>query len=226
MDGIGDLTRRATLAAMIGAAAVGRAAAQALGPPGAPSTRRLVFAIWRNGQIIGEHQVAFQGGAADFTVETDASLLVKVGPIPVFHQRHQALETWRDGRFADFRSTTVSNGRREQVTASRTAAGVVINTPSGRTLTAAADALPLTHWSLTALSGPLFNPQTGALLRTAIARQPAQIVQLANGQSVDATRYTFTGDAQISDWYDPKGVWTALRAKVVDGSTVDYRRTV
>jgi len=33
-----------------------------------------------------------------------------------------------------------------------------------------------------------------------------------------------TGDADIIDWYDLRGQWSALRARAADGSTVDYRR--
>ena len=32
------------------------------------------------------------------------------------------------------------------------------------------------------------------------------------------------GEAQIDNWYDEAGVWTALRGRLDDGSTMDYRR--
>jgi hypothetical protein len=226
MDAVDGLTRRTTLALIAGLAASGQALAQTEGPVGAPTGRRLVFAIVRNGQTIGQHTVTFKGDAGDFTVDIDAFLLVKIGPIPVFHFHHQATEHWRDGLFASLHSQSVSNGKHEQVTAARTTSGVTISTGAGRTLMAAPDALPLTHWNQAALSSPLFNPQTGALLKESIARQGGESVQLADGRAIDATRYSLSGEADIIDWYDSKGVWTALRAKVLDGSHVDYRRSV
>ena len=76
------------------------------------------------------------------------------------------------------------------------------------------------------LQGPLFNPQTGAMVHHRLARTADAAVKLADGRSVATTRYSLTGEAEIIDWYDARGVWTALRAKAPDGSFIDYRRTV
>jgi hypothetical protein len=51
-----------------------------------------------------------------------------------------------------------------------------------------------------------------------------EMVKLADGASVKATRYAVTGDASVDDWYDTANVWTALHGRVVDGSYIDYRR--
>ena len=69
----------------------------------------------------------------------------------------------------------------------------------------------------------MFNPQTGAVIHETISRQPGT-ARLADGRSVAATRVTLAGEAQIVDWYDAQGAWTALRGKVADGSFVDYLR--
>ena len=70
----------------------------------------------------------------------------------------------------------------------------------------------------------MFNPQTGALTHERVSRSPDETVRLADGRSVSATRYAMTGDVELSDWYDGKDVWTALRGKLPDGSYIDYRR--
>ena len=54
---------------------------------------------------------------------------------------------------------------------------VTLTTPSGKTET-----LPLTHWNQDALMQPLFNPQTGALVRKTVSRQDGQTVALANAR--------------------------------------------
>jgi hypothetical protein len=84
--------------------------------------------------------------------------------------------------------------------------------------------MPLTHWSQRAFEGPLFNPQTGALMRETVSRAAEQMLEVSGGRSVRAIRFALTGEAEITDWYDETGVWTALRAKAQDGSFVDYRR--
>jgi hypothetical protein len=156
-------------------------------------------------------------------VAIDAEIAVSVGPIALFHYRHQALEIWRDDRFISIASHTVTNGRSERLAANAGADGVWVRTDKGAGRLPAGS-LPLTHWNERALSGPLFNPQTGASIRAQVTRQANQILREPDRQPVEATRYTLSGDADLVDWYDASGAWRALTAKVKDGSSVDYRR--
>jgi hypothetical protein len=215
-----DFTRRTML--VLGAAAASFAVRAQSAPP---ALRRLVFEVWRGKRVIGRHSLTFSGGDKDFAVSIVADMAVNLGPVAIFRYRHRATETWRGGRFAELNSQTSTNGKQEQVTAVRVPEGVVVRTlASQRTLSPAA--LPLTHWNEHALVGPLFNPQTGSPMRESVTRQPGQVLPLANARSVVATRYALLGDANIVDWYDADGVWTALRGKVGDGSYIDYRRAV
>jgi hypothetical protein len=214
MSGSADFTRRAMMVAGLACAGL-PARAQAARPS------RLAFDVWRNGHKIGRHTLAFSGGDRDFTVAIDAQMAVGLGPIVVFRYHHQAIETWRGGQFASLNSHTVTNGKVEQVDAVRSPGGVVVRTLNG-THTLSAAAHPLTHWNPGVLETPLFNPQTGALMRERVSRQVGESPHQAGAQ---ATRYALAGDADITDWYDARSVWTALRARVKDGSYVDYRRS-
>jgi hypothetical protein len=82
----------------------------------------------------------------------------------------------------------------------------------------------LTHWKAEALSGPLFNPQEGKLLRLTARRVGAERIKLANGELIAATRWSLRGESQIDNWYDQGGAWAALRGRLPDGSTMEYRR--
>jgi hypothetical protein len=210
----GALTRRAALATVLAGAA--RA--------GVPAGRRLAFDAWRGGKRIGRHTLEFDGDDKNFAVRIEADFAVSLGPITLFRYRMQAVETWRGGRFAELTSRTATNGGLEQVTAIRGPDGVLVRTTKGaRKLPPGA--LPLTHWNEAALVAPLFNPETGAAMREAVARQPGQTLTLPGGRSIAATRYTLAGDANIVDWYDGAGVWRALSAKAPDGSHIDYRQS-
>lgn len=189
----------------------------------APTSRRLVFAVFRNGQRIGEHRMTIVGQADGVTVSSDVSMVVKVGPVPVYRYTHSAVEQWRAGRFANLETSTNGGGKRQRVSARRTRDGVVIETSSGR-ITAPAGAAPLTHWNAGALNGPLFNPQDGKLLAVTARRAGREAVKLADGRSIESTRWTLRGETQIDNWYDEAEAWAALRGKLPDGSTMEYRR--
>jgi hypothetical protein len=213
------LTRRTLLAASFASASLGAAHAQSVKPNG-----RLVFAVWRNNSNIGRHSLAFSGGDQDFVVAIDAVMAVSLGRVPLFKYHHQATETWRGGQFAELQSHTISNGKQEHISAVRGPDGVTIRTDAG-VHAMPASAMPLTHWNPHALQGPLFNPQSGAVVHESVSRQSGQTARMGDGRLVPATRYTLSGDAQIVDWYDIGGVWIALRGKAPDGSFLDYRRS-
>ena len=44
-------------------------------------------------------------------------MLVKVGPVPLFHYSHDATETWEGGRFLSLTSRSVTGGKAETVSA-------------------------------------------------------------------------------------------------------------
>ena len=155
------------------------------------------------------------------TVETNVSLAVNLGPVPVFRYTHHATEVWRDGAFVSLDTRTSSNGKLERVHAVRTASGVTIETLGGR-VEAPAEAAPLTHWNADVFRRPLFNPQTGKLLRLEATRRTGDSPP---GAAVGAaTHWVLRGDAQIDDWYDQAGAWIALSGRLNDHSIMDYRR--
>ena len=181
--------------------------ARAALPPG----RRLAFSISRNGAHIGEHQMTFAGEAAAPVVTTEVSMLVKLGPVPVYRYRHHAVERWSAGRFQSLETTTDSNGKPQTVSAHRGDTGLVIESARGRVI-GPADAVPFTHWNPDAFADPLFNPQEGRMLKVQVAR-------------AGAGHWAVRGEAEIDDYYDADGVWRALKGRLKDGSMIEYRRT-
>lgn len=213
----GDALDRRGVLAGLGLLAAGPALAQTA-PRGA-----LHFEVWRSGRRIGAHSVSFHGDDGQVTATIEADMLVKLGPIPLFRYRHDATESWRGGRFMALQTRSVTNGKVEQVSATRVGDAVTIAVGGARPVLAPANACPLTHWNPNALTGPLFNPQTGALLRESVSRA-ADTLQMADGRTVSATRYQLHGEAEIADWYAPSDGWIALRGKAMDGSSIEYRR--
>lgn len=175
------------------------------------ASRTLTFAVFRNGTKIGEHHVVFSGEGGALTAVTDATMTVKIGPVPVFKYHHHALEKRNDGVFASLETSTVTNGKDERVAAERTGGGIRVDCTYGKT-TLSPDANPMTHWNPQIFGGPpLFNPQTGKILKVRTVK-------------VAPNHVTIRGEAEIDDFYDDGGAWQALTGKLDDGSKVEYRR--
>lgn len=222
MDAASLLDRRGLLAGGLAAAALaGRCRAAT---PGLPADGLLIFEIQGKGVDLGRHRLIFSRHDTDITVEIHVEMMLKLGPVPLFHYVHHALETWTDGRFDRIETTSVLNGRKQAARARRVENGVMIEPAEGAPYLADAEVLPLTHWNRRIMDGRLFNPQDGKMLRERVTAGGADTVLLADGRRLPATRYSLTGETQIDDWYDRDGVWAALRGKVKDGSVQTYRR--
>ena len=191
---------------------------------GVPSDGKIAFKVMRKGAHIGEHQLTFTQDGDALTVQVEVRITVHIGPVPVYHYVQHCTERWKGGLFMGLDSATSSNVSHEKVTARRTPDGVRIEPSSGTPYLASADTLPLTHWNRFAYQGPLFDPQAGKLLKLSLVSRGDDMVQLADGSSVKAVRWTVAGDGMMDDYYDAGGVWTGLHVRVQDGSQVQYLR--
>lgn len=185
-----------------------------------PPTLRLRFDVRRGGERIGEHEVSFARSGAVLTVTIQAAMKFKVGPLGIDYAL-QARETWRGDGFQASEANSTINAKPERVTATRTAGGVEIRTESGVRIAAAATC-PLSHWNVESLSGPLFNPGNGKLLKVAVSRTAPPLPSPSPAPA--GARWSLRGSADIDDWYDSDGVWSALRGRLPDRSVVEYRR--
>jgi len=224
MDAPTLLNRRGLLAAGIAIGASAMTPRSWAAPPGLPVNDALTFEIHGEGATLGRHHLTFVREGADLMVETQVEMSLKFGPLSLFRYSHHAMESWSGGRFDRIETSSVLNGRKQAMRAHRTENGVVIEPADGEPYLADANVLPLTHWNRQIMDRALFNPQDGRIMRERVASSGADTVQLADGRTLPATRYSLTGETQIDDWYDRDGVWAALRGKVKDGSVLTYRR--
>ena len=193
---------------------------------GVPADGKLVFQVWRQGGHIGEHALMFQQDGDDLTVQIDVHILIKIGPVPVARYTQSCKEHWSGGQFQSLDALSHQTpGSKQHTTARRTADGIYIEPASGQPYTVSSDTLPMSHWNRQDMRAPLFNPQDGKILKeSGRVLKGEEIIKLADGSSIKATRYAVTGDAAVDDWYDANNVWTALHGRVVDGSYIDYLR--
>lgn len=171
---------------------------------------RLAFAVFRNGTKVGEHRIVFSGDDAARTVTTDVDMVVKVGPVPVYKYKHNAVERWAGGKWASVETTTNGNGKVTRASGRAMGGFVAISGPKGDSR-GPADAVPLSHWNPATLSRPLFNQQEGRMLKV-------RTTQVGPGH------WQIRGEAEIDDFYDSAGNWLALKGKLEDGSSMEYRR--
>jgi len=195
-------------------------------PPVIAPSGRLAFTIMRKNCVIGSHTLQFERTGDDTIVHIDVQMRVGFGPITFFRYRHQGEERWQGDRFVSLETRTDNDGAALQVHAQRVGDQVRVETTGLAPQSLPGDTLPLTHWNIACMHCGLFNPQNGKTVPETTVPRGQDLVVLANGSHVQATRYSLDGKTPIDDWYDGHGVWTALRATVQDGSVLNYLRDV
>lgn len=191
---------------ILGASALVMAPKVAFAAPG-----KLTFAVFRNGTKVGEHHVVISGDEANPVANTEVAMTVKVGPVPVFKYHHRAVERWKGEQFVSIETWTEQSGKKPiHVLAQSTGSAVTIDGPAGPQK-GPADAAPLSHWNTASFTRPMFNQQEGKFLKVKATK-------------VAPNHWAVRGETEIDDFYDAAGQWQALRGKLDDGSTMEYRR--
>jgi hypothetical protein len=175
---------------------------------------RLEFAVTRNGEPFGTHTIVVTEANGELSVRNAVALRAGVGPLTVFRFEHECTERWRAGALQAMQCETLEDGRRTEMTASRTGAGIRVMGSSGAT-TFPADALPATWWTTSVLNrNRLIDAETGEAMPITVSRRGTETLTIG-GQSVRTTRYLIQGTIAMDIWYDEQGRWvrTAFTAR-------------
>ena len=188
-----------------------------------PYGSSLSFTAVRNGQTIGHHSLTFQKNGAQLTVSTAIDLAVKFMGVTAYRYTHRAQEVWTGDTFQGLTAQTDDDGKKHAIQIRRDGAALIIerNAEAVRT-TLPPQLLPSTHWNIRQVrQSALVNTQTGTEARVQVAVLGRETIRTASS-SIDATRYRYTGDLVMDQWFDDAGRWVKTSFTASDGSTVEY----
>ena len=186
-----------------------------------PYDSSLSFVAYRNGEPIGRHTVTFERDGGQLKVSTSIDLAVKFMGFTAYRYSHRAQEVWADDSLVSLASTTNDNGTKHNVTATRQAGDITVDHDGKRTVLPAKN-LPSSHWNIEQVrQSMLLNTQKGIEAKVNITRGARENVKTLSG-FVAATRYTYSGDVVMDQWFDDRGRWVKTSFKASDGSTIEY----
>lgn len=206
-----------------------------------PYGQNLSFAVYRNGQEIGRHTLSFQHEGPNRTVTVAIDLSVKALGITAYRYVHNSKEVWNGNALQALDARTDDNGKKFTVRAKRDAKGLMVEREAPREAAAAsngdqglqaaeigrellpANVLPTSHWNIGQVGqSVLLNTQYGTQSHTRITPVGREPVRTTSGATVEATRYHYTGDIRLDQWFDDRGRWVKAAFKASDGSTIEY----
>ncbi len=207
-----------------------------------PYGQNLTFDVYRNGQPIGQHTLAFQQDGANRTVTIAVDLTVKALGVVAYRYQHNSKEVWSNNALQALEARTDDNGQKYSVSVKRGGKGLMVERQAPPATVAAAatsdqglqpstfareelpaNLLPTTHWNVGQVGqSSLLNTQYGTRSKTQITTLGREPVKLASGTVVQATRYHYTGDIRMDQWFDDRGRWVKSAFPAMDGSSIDY----
>ena len=198
------------------------------------------FAVYRNGQLIGSHNLAFQGNGQQRAVATSIDFAVKAMGLTVYRYSHRGNEVWNGSILKSIDTKTDDNGKQFTMSARHegsrlaverkgtdTAFGTSVNDQGLQRNSPMVEALPptvlpSTHWNLDQVKqSTLLNTQYGTPSKVKITNLGRQTIKTSS-RSIEATHYRYTGDITMDQWFDDRGRWVKASFKAFDGSEIEY----
>lgn len=205
-----------------------------------PYPARITYAIYRDGQQIGRHIVTFEHKGLLKVVTVDCEVEVRALGVAAYRYSHRGREEWNGEQLLSLRATTDDNGKRTTVTAERRDGALVVERTGAAAAPTAALAdqgyrgpdvirqvlpgnlLPTSGWNFGQVKQTaLLNTENGKVAHVQVTPAGQEMVQTPAG-SVATTRYRYTGDLRMEQWFDSKGRWIKGTFAAFDGSTIEY----
>lgn len=217
-DPVSMLVPRRQLLACAAAASLAAPAAARADGVGTPIT----FTVLRDSSPIGTHRVTFARTGGAIAVEIAIDLEVRLLKIPVYRYTHRSAELWENGRLVRLDARTSDDGRRTEVRARASAAGLVVEGSGGSFLAPPATE-PTSYWheDMTRRA-QLLDTQNGTLISVNARKTGMRRSRIA-GRDIDVRFYELSGDLTSRLGYSAAGEWVDLEFDA-RGSRISYRR--
>lgn len=181
------------------------------------------FEVLRNGNAVGAHVTRFLPDGERLQVTSELTIEINFLIFTAYRFEYGSTDLWCGDQLVSLESWRNDNGEKHFVRADRD--GEVVRVSNGdRDITAPGDIMPTNHWNAAVLTRDrVLNTLTGGVNTVEITPLGREPVMLADGQTIDAERFRYSGGIQADVWYDADGRWVGLRFEGRDGSEILYR---
>jgi hypothetical protein len=190
-----------------------------------PYGDRIIFNAYRNGEMIGQHAVAFRHEGNQLFVTTSVDFAVKMVGLTVYRYTLRSQEKWSGNTFQNLISKADDDGKKFYLGVQHEGDALIVDhDEAGKQRDSLpGSVIPASHWNILQTSQhALLNAQTGKLEKVQVTPLGRETIKTSSGQ-IEADHFRYEGDISMDQWFDSKGRWVKMTFKVKsDGSVVDY----
>ena len=182
----------------------------------------IVFDVLRDGRLVGRHDVTFSSDE-DGLLWAVSNFNLKINFLGFFTYRfdYRSKSQWGGGKLLRIDADTNDDGTRKIVSA-QYRDGLLRIVPADGKPIVSEPLFPTDHWNAGVLGQTrVLNTISGKVAEVSIEPKEREAV-VAEGRSVMARRYVYSGDIATNVWYDDNGRWLKMRFRGNDGSSIEY----
>jgi len=184
------------------------------------------FDVYRKGERIGRHEIAFRQADDALRVEVSIDLSITFLFFTAYSYEHRVVETWRDGGLVALQSRTDNNGEPMEVEAKAAGDRLDVIPAIGASYVLNDPILPTTYWHpRTQQAERLLNTQTGETMDVTIAAKGEREMRSTPWGPVEVQQYLVEAARDWSIWYDPAGCLAGIAFTDKRGAPIEYRLT-
>lgn len=181
------------------------------------------FEVLRNGSSVGSHVTRFAREGERLKVTSQMDIEIDFLIFTAYRFEYGSKDLWCGDELVSLEAWRDDNGEKHFVRADRD--GDLVRVSDGeRDLVAPGDIIPTNHWNAAVLTRDrVLNTLTGGVNSVEITSLGPDVVTLADGESLPAQHFRYSGELEADVWYDADGRWVGLRFEGRDGSEIVYR---
>ena len=182
----------------------------------------ILFDVKRDKEPVGQHTVQFyKKENGQILVVSRLNITIKILGMIFYKYAYDCRAWWSENQLIKLTAKQDDDGTMSDVKINAAENVLKIDGPSGRDQ-GSLSLYPSNHWH----SGVLGEKQVIDTLKGEIANVKIKNLGLqkvsAEGRSIDAYKYIYSGDVEATAWYDKIGRWVKLSFAVEDGSIIEY----
>lgn len=182
-------------------------------------TGTYIYALSRNGDVVGEQRMDFVRDHGKLTVVSDVHLDVKFLGFNLYGFRQHVEEVWQDGTLLSLSSEADDDGTPKKVSMARQG-DRLIGTYNGRPRNVSANLLTSTFWNFDAVHQKIILDCFKGKERDVVIEDKGETSVVLPTGEVKARHYVVGGELLRELWYDANGVLISGQLVAKDGSIV------
>ena len=185
----------------------------------------ITFNVFRDDVMVGKHIVSFSQidkNRNKVRVVAQLNFQVNFLSFPVYKFQYKSDAIWLDGKLKTLRSNQNDDGESSTVEVFRKDNMLTVINKDTEFRTDMGT-LPTNHWNAEVLmKNKVINTLTGELSSVRITNLGREKIE-AQGESVFATKYKYSGEIATLVWYSDSGNWVKMQFEGKDGSNIEYK---